>query len=42
MKLPLEEIADFNEDEEHWEVRSVPEDPEFLEIERANQQERKR
>ncbi|HER62597.1 MAG TPA: PaaI family thioesterase [Desulfobacteraceae bacterium] len=33
MKLPLDRIADFNADEQNWEVRSMPDDPDFVEIE---------
>lgn len=34
MKLPLEQIADLNADEQNWEVRREPSDPEFVEIKR--------
>lgn len=34
MKLPLEQIADFNADEQHWKVNSIPDDPKFIEIKR--------
>lgn len=34
MKLPLEQIADFNEGEQNWEIQSLPEDPDFIEIDR--------
>jgi len=32
MKLPLEQIADFNAGEQNWKVVSLPEDPEHIEI----------
>ena len=34
MKLPLDKIADFNEGEQNWEIHSLPEDPDFIEIDR--------
>ena len=34
MKLPLEQIADFNADEQQWEIRRMPDDPDFVEIDR--------
>lgn len=34
MKLPLEEIAEFNAGEQHWRVHNLPGDPEFVEVER--------
>ena len=32
MKLPLEKIADFVVDEQDWQVVSLPDDPEYVEI----------
>jgi acyl-CoA thioesterase FadM len=32
MKLPLENIADFDRQEQEWGVVSFPDDPEFIEI----------
>ena len=32
LKLPLEKIADFDDEEQHWQVVSSPDDPEFIEI----------
>ena len=37
MKLPLEKIADFNAEEQHWEVHNVPGDPEYVEVNRKGQ-----
>jgi uncharacterized protein (TIGR00369 family) len=34
MKLPLDKIADFNEGEQNWEIQNLPEDPDFIEIDR--------
>ena len=34
MKLPLEQIADFKAEEQNWKVRNMPEDPEFVDIEK--------
>ncbi len=34
MKLPLDQIADFNEGEQNWEIQNLPEDPDFIEIDR--------
>jgi len=32
MKLPLDKIADFNTDEQEWQVVRLPDDPEFVEF----------
>lgn len=32
MKLPLDKIADFNTDEQEWQVVRSPDDPEFVEF----------
>ncbi len=32
MKLPLKQIADFDAEEQNWQVNDRPEDPEFVEI----------
>jgi len=39
MKLPLEEIADFNAAEQNWRVNNMPDDPEFIDITRKNRKE---
>jgi len=36
MKLPLEKIADFNAEEQDWQVNSLPDDPEYVEIVNSN------
>ena len=32
LKLPLEKIADFDREEQEWEVVSLPDDPEFIDM----------
>lgn len=34
MKLPLDKIADFDAEEQNWQVNIQPEDPQFVEIKR--------
>ena len=32
LKLPLTQIADFNQEEQEWQVVPLPEDPDFVDL----------
>lgn len=34
MKLPLDKIADFDAEEQNWRINELPEDPQYVEIEK--------
>ena len=42
MKMPLDKIADFDSEEQNWQVNELPEDPQYVELRREGDMEEKK